>query len=67
MHTCYMALCWYLTPDAIAHVQETKKVVEEAGRKAILIPGDIAEEEHIKCGLRAGHALALSVPKATCV
>ncbi|EIE24937.1 oxidoreductase YhxC [Coccomyxa subellipsoidea C-169] len=27
---------------------ETKKVVEEAGRKVILIPGDIASEEHIK-------------------
>lgn len=31
--------------------QETKKVVEEAGRKAILIPGDIASEDHIKCAL----------------
>ncbi|KAK9919175.1 hypothetical protein WJX75_009866 [Coccomyxa subellipsoidea] len=28
--------------------RETKKVVEEAGRKVILIPGDIASEEHIK-------------------
>lgn len=29
-------------------MQETKKVVEEAGRKAILIPGDIASEDHVK-------------------
>ncbi|BDA49372.1 Uncharacterized oxidoreductase YghA [Coccomyxa sp. Obi] len=28
--------------------KETKKVVEEAGRKAILIPGDIASEDQVK-------------------
>lgn len=38
--------------------QETKKVVEEAGRKVILIPGDIASEEHIKCvGLSSGNPM----------
>ena len=35
----------------LAWMQETKKVVEEAGRKAILIPGDIASEEHVKCAI----------------
>ena len=39
-------------------LQETKKVVEEAGRKVILIPGDIASEEHIKCvGLSSGNPM----------
>lgn len=35
-----------------AWTQETKQVVEEAGRKAILIPGDIASEDHVKCAVR---------------
>ena len=29
-------------------VQLTKKVVEEAGQKAILLPGGLEDEEHIK-------------------
>ncbi len=29
-------------------VQLTKKVVEEAGQKAILLPGGLQDEEHIK-------------------
>jgi NAD(P)-dependent dehydrogenase (short-subunit alcohol dehydrogenase family) len=36
----------YLSEDADA--KETAKYVEEAGRKAILIPGDISSEEHCK-------------------
>jgi len=28
--------------------QETKKMVEETGRKAVLIEGDVGEEEHVK-------------------
>lgn len=28
--------------------QDTKKVVEEAGREALLIPGDLSEESHCK-------------------
>ena len=29
-------------------VQVIKNAVEEAGRKAVLIPGDLEDEEHIK-------------------
>jgi NAD(P)-dependent dehydrogenase (short-subunit alcohol dehydrogenase family) len=36
----------YLSEDADA--KETAKYVEEAGRKAVLIPGDISSEEHCK-------------------
>ncbi|MBS9722436.1 SDR family oxidoreductase [Tianweitania sp. BSSL-BM11] len=36
----------YLSEDKDA--QDTAKLVEEAGRKAILMPGDIAEESHCK-------------------
>ncbi|GAB3830383.1 SDR family oxidoreductase [Pontibacter rugosus] len=36
----------YLSEDKDA--KETAKYVEEAGRKAILVPGDISEEEHCK-------------------
>ncbi|GHD13139.1 SDR family oxidoreductase [Tianweitania populi] len=36
----------YLSEDKDA--QDTAKLVEEAGRKAILVPGDISEESHCK-------------------
>jgi hypothetical protein len=41
--------------------QESKEVVEEAGRKAILIPGDIASEEHIKCASAPAKPLTCSL------
>ena len=30
-------------------VQVTRKVVEEAGQQALLLPGDLADDEHLKC------------------
>ncbi|GHA78038.1 SDR family oxidoreductase [Pontibacter akesuensis] len=36
----------YLNEDEDA--KETARLVEEAGRKAVLVPGDISEEEHCK-------------------
>jgi hypothetical protein len=29
----------------LACAQETQRVVEEAGRKAVLVPGDLSEDE----------------------
>ena len=37
-----------LTSTPCTLVQVTRKAVEEAGRKAVLIPGGLEDEEHIK-------------------
>ena len=38
-------------------LQDTQKVVEEAGRQALLVPGDLSEDANCQCATKRSHSL----------